>query len=295
MSKYILSCCSTADLFEENFQKRDIHYVCYHFTLNGKVYADDLGKSISNEEFYQTLANGGEATTSQVNYDEFVEYFTPFLEQGYDILHICMSSGITGVFNSANIAKNDLLEKYPDRKIILVDSLAAASGFGMFMETLADLRDKGMSIDEVAYYAENNKLNVHHWFFSTDLSFFVKGGRISKAAGWFGTVLNLCPLLNVSNEGKLVPRFKLRGKKAAMQKMVEKMEEHAENGTNYDGRCYISHSYCKEDAQAVVDLIEQRFPNLRGKVEMYNIGTTIGSHTGPGTVALFFYGDERID
>ena len=242
MSKYILSCCSTADLFEENFKKRDINYVCYHFTLNGKVYADDLGKSISNEEFYQTLANGGEATTSQVNYDEFVEYFTPFLEQGYDILHICMSSGITGVFNSANIAKNDLLEKFPDRKIILVDSFAAASGFGMFMETLADLRDKGMSIDEVAYYAENNKLNVHHWFFSTDLSFFVKGGRISKAAGWFGTVLNLCPLLNVSNEGKLVPRFKLRGKKAAMQKMVEKMEEHAENGTNYDGRCYISHS-----------------------------------------------------
>ncbi|MEE1144855.1 MAG: DegV family protein [Acutalibacteraceae bacterium] len=295
MSKFILSGCSTMDLTEERLKERDIKYICYHFTMDGEVYPDDLGKTISNEEFYQKLVDGADATTSQVNYDEFVEYFTPFLEQGYDILHVCMSSGITGVFNSANIAKNDLLEKYPDRKIILVDSLAASSGYGLLMETLADLRDKGMPMEEIAYFAESNKLHLHHWFFSTDLTFFVKGGRISKAAGWFGTMLNLCPLLNVSNEGKLIPRYKVRGKQAVIKKIVEKMEEHAENGHDYDGRCYICHAACIKDATAVRDLIEERFPKLKGKVEIYNIGTTIGCHTGPGTVALFFYGDERID
>lgn len=295
MSKFILSCCSTVDLTEEHLKERDIKYICYHFTMDGTVYPDDFGKTVSNDEFYQKLVDGADATTSQVNYDEFVEYFTPFLEQGYDILHVCMSSGITGVFNSANIAKNDLMEKYPDRKIILVDSLAASSGYGLLMDTLADLRDKGMSMEEIAYFAENNKLHLHHWFFSTDLSFFVKGGRISKAAGWVGTMLNLCPLLNVSNEGKLIPRYKVRGKQAVIKRIVEKMEEHADNGSDYDGKCYICHSACIDDANAVRSLVEERFPKLKGKVKIYNIGTTIGCHTGPGTVALFFYGDERID
>ena len=179
MANYVLSCCSTADLSAEHFQERDIHYVCFHYELNGKTYSDDLGKSMPFDRFYAALAAGGETKTSQVNVEEFEAYFTPFLEQGMDILHVCLSSGISGVSNSANIAKKDLEEKFPDRKIYIVDSLGASSGYGLLMDRLADLRDSGMGIEELDQWAEEHKLNLHHWFFSTDLSFYVKGGRIS--------------------------------------------------------------------------------------------------------------------
>ena len=295
MSDFILSCCSTADLTKEQFEKRDIQYICFHYELDGKQYADDLGQSISFEDFYAAMANGADTKTSQINAAEFEEYFEPFLQQGKDILHVTLSSGISGVWNSARLAKEAMEEKYPERKVIIVDSLAAASGYGLLMDKLADLRDAGMGIEELEQWANENKLKLHHWFFSTDLTFYVKGGRISKAAGLFGGILNICPLLNVSNEGKLIPRFKLRGKKKVIEAMVKQMEEGAENGLDYDGKVYISHSACLEDAKEVVKLIEARFPKLDGKVQFYNIGTTIGSHTGPGTVALFFWGKERVD
>lgn len=295
MSDYIVSCCSTADLSKEHFQNRDIHYICFHYELDGVQYPDDLGQTIPFDEFYKKMTEGSDTKTSQINEAEFVEYFEPFLKEGKDILHLCLSSGITGVVNSANIAKNMLEEKYPDRKIYIVDSLAASSGFGLLMDKVADLRDAGMSIDELVKWVEENKLKLHHWFFSTDLTFFVKGGRVTKTAGFVGGILNICPLLNVSNEGKLIPRHKIRGKKKVIQAIFEKMKSHAENGADYSGKCYISQSACYEDAKAVADLVEEYFPKLNGKVVINSIGTTIGSHTGPGTVALFFWGDERVD
>ena len=163
------------------------------------------------------------------------------------------------------------------------------------MDKLADLRDEGMTIEELYEWANTHKQNLHHWFFSTDLTFFIRGGRISKTAGAIGGLLNICPLLNVDYEGKLVPRFKIRTKKKVIRAIVDKMEEFAEDGLDYSGKCYISQSACYEDARQVADLVEQRFPKLNGKVEINNIGTTIGSHTGPGTVALFFWGKKRVD
>ena len=295
MASYVLSCCSTADLTEEHFRQREIHYICFHYSLNGKQYADDLGKSVPFEEFYKAMSEGADTATSQVNVGEFTEYFTPFLEQGKDILHVTLSSGISGVYNSACAAREELLRKYPDRKIYIVDSLGASSGYGLLMDRLADLRDEGMDIDTLHDWVEKNKLHLHHWFFSTDLSFYVKGGRITKAAGWFGTFLKICPLLNMDDLGRLIPRFKIRGKKAVIQRIVEKMKECADNGTDYDGKCYISQSGCYEDARAVADLVEAAFPKLNGRVEINYVGTTIGSHTGPGTVALFFWGNERTE
>lgn len=295
MSNFIISCCSTADLTEEHFKARDISYICFHFELNGKEYADDLGKSIPFDQFYKAMADGAETKTSQVNADEFEAYFEAFLKAGKDILHVCLSSGISGVINSAMIAKSELEERYPNRKIYIVDSLGASSGYGLLMDQLADLRDEGKSIEEVRDYAETHKLHLNHWFFSTDLTFYVKGGRISKAAGLFGGALNICPLLNMDHEGHLIPRCKIRTKKKVIRATVDKMEEYADNGLNYSGKCYISHSGCYEDARAVADLVESRFPKLNGRVEIYSVGTTIGSHTGPGTVALFFWGKERID
>ena len=295
MSDYILSCCSTADLTREHFESRDIHYICFHFEMNGKEYVDDLGQSISFPQFYEAMAKGAETKTSQVNVVEFEDYFTPFLEAGKDILHVTLSSGISGVHNSAMIAREELQQKYPDRKIYVVDSLGASSGYGLIMDKLADLRDNGLGIDEVYKWVEENKLKLHHWFFSTDLTFYVKGGRITKTAGFVGSVLDICPLLNMDNLGRLIPRLKIRTKKRVIQAIVKKMEENVQDGFDYSGKCYISQSECYEDAKAVADLIEERFPKLNGKVEINYVGTTIGSHTGPGTVALFFWGSERTE
>lgn len=295
MSNYILSCCSTADLSKEHFEKRKIHYICFHFMLDDITYPDDLGQSIPFPEFYQKMADGAMTKTSQVNADEFVEYFRPFLQDGKDIIHFTLSSGISGVYNSACIAKDMLSKEFPDRKIYIIDSLAASSGYGLLMDALADKRDEGLTIDELKDWATANLLNLNHWFFSGDLTFFIRGGRISKTAGTIGNMLNICPLMNVNNEGKLIVREKVRSKRKVIKAIVGKMEELARDGLNYNGKCYISQSACYEDARAVADLIESKFPNLDGKVEINNIGTVIGSHTGPGTVALFFWGQERTE
>ncbi|MGN0152104.1 MAG: DegV family protein [Wujia sp.] len=295
MRNYVLSCCSTADMTKEHFDRIGVAYICFHYEMDGVQYSDDLGQTISFEDFYNRMANGSDTKTSQVNADEFEAYFEAYLKEGLDILHVSLSSGLSGVMNSAAIARDNLLEKYPDRKIYLVDSLGASSGYGLIMDTLASMRDEGKSIEDLYEWVENNKLRMHHWFFSTDLSFYIKGGRISKTAGTIGQFLNICPLLNMDNEGKLTPRFKIRGKKKVIREIVNKMEEYAENRLEYSGKCYISQSACMDDAKEVARLVEERFPNLNGRVEINYVGTTIGSHTGPGTVALFFWGDERTE
>ena len=293
MNNYILSCCSTVDLSKEHLESRNIKYACFHYFLDGKEYSDDLGQTMPFDKFYEAMANGADTRTSQINTAEFEEYFEEFLKEGKDVLHVSFSSGLSGTYNSARIAAEELREKYPDRKIIIVDSLAASAGYGLFMDMIADKRDAGASIEELEAWIVENRLKIHHWFFATDLTFFVKGGRVSKAAGWFGTALKICPLLNVSFEGKLIPREKIRTKKKVIEAIVEKMATLAEGGENYSGKCYISNSACYEDARAVADLVEAKFKNLDGKVVINNIGTVIGSHTGPGTVALFFVGEER--
>lgn len=295
MSKFILSCCSTADLAKEHLAARDISYICMHFALDGTEYLDDLGQSIPFDQFYQAMVDGAETKTSQINIAEFLDYFTGFLEQGRDILHVSLSSGISGTYHSAQNAAMIARERFPERKIYVVDSLGASSGYGLIMDTLADLRDGGMDIEALHRWVEANKLRLHHWFFSSDLTFYVKGGRISKTAGMLGSVLSICPLLNMDHLGRLIPRAKIRTKKRVIQEIVDRMEQYADNGVNYDGKCYISQSACYDDAREVADLVEERFPRLNGKVLINHVGTTIGSHTGPGTVALFFWGKERTE
>ena len=293
MANYVLSCCSTADLTKEHFENRDIHYICFHYKLDGVDYPDDLGQTIQFEDFYKKMDEGAETSTSQVNVSEYFEYFSQFLEEGKDILHVSLSSGISGTYNSAVNAALIARERYPERKIYIVDSLGASSGYGLLMDKLADLRDSGMGIDEVHDWAEEHKLELNHWFFSTDLKFYIKGGRISKTAGTIGTILGICPLLNMDNEGRLIPRAKIRTKRKVIEEIVKRMEENAEGGLDYSGKCYISQSACMDAAEEVAKLVEERFPKLCGKVEINYVGTTIGSHTGPGTVALFFWGKKR--
>ncbi len=294
MADYIISCCSSADLSDEYTKERNIEYICFNMSIGDDQYKDDMWQTMKPEDMYARMIAGEDSKTSQISVGDYVDYFRPFLEQGKDVIHLSLSSGISGTVNAAYNAKNFLAEEFPDRKLYIVDSLAASSGFGLLVEKLATLRDEGKTIDEVYKYAEEHKLNLVHWFFSTDLTFYIKGGRVSKTAGFVGNLLNICPLLNVDNKGKLIPREKIRTKKKVIKRIVEKMEELAENGHDYDGKVFISQSACIDDANAVADLVKEKFPKVK-EVRIFPIGGTIGAHTGPGTVALFFWGQKRVD
>jgi DegV family protein with EDD domain len=293
MRPYVLTCCSTADLSKDYFTRRTIPYVCFHFTIDGVEYPDDLGQSMPFEEFYARIAAGAMPTTSLVNTEQFLAFFEPFLKDGKDILHLSFSSGLSGTYSSALLARDELKTRYPERTVTVIDSLGASSGYGLMVDALADLRDAGASLEEAAAWIEANKLKLHHWFFSTDLTHYKRGGRISPTAFVIGSLLNIYPLMNMDETGHLTPRFKINGKKRVMREMVKQMETHAENGLEYDKKCFLSQSACMEDAQTVAALVESTFPKLNGKVMINSVGTVVGSHTGPGTVALFFWGDSR--
>lgn len=293
MQNFVLTCCSTADMPLEFFDGRKIPFACFHFNIDGKEYLDDLGKSITFEEFYKQIKEGAAPITSQPNAEEYIDIFEPYLKDGKNILHISLSSGLSGGYNSACVARDILMEKYKDGKLYIVDSLGASSGYGLLVTTACDMRDEGKSIDEAVEWLESNKLSLHHWFFSTDLTSYYRGGRISKTSATIGTILQICPLLNMNFEGKLIPREKYMGEKRVIKEIVKKMEQHAKDGIDYSGRCYISHSSCYQYGRQVADLVEEKFPKLDGKVMINSVGTVIGSHTGPGTVALFFFGSMR--
>ena len=293
MNNYVLSCCSTVDLTKDYLEKRNINYTCLHFEVDGKPYRDNFGEDISADDLYIAMSNGADTKTSQVNAGEFEDYFESILKEGKDILHLSISSGVSGTYNSANIAKMELEERYPERKIMIIDSLGGSSGSGMILEKMADMRDEGHDMEAIANWVEENKLNLQHWLFSTDLTHFVKGGRISKTSGFVGNLLNICPLITVNAEGQLTPYKKIRTKKKVIEALVSQMETFARNGLDYDEKCFICHSGCLEDAQKVASMIEERFINLKNSVEIFNIGPAIGCHAGPGTVGLFFWGETR--
>ncbi|MCR4907638.1 MAG: DegV family protein [Lachnospiraceae bacterium] len=290
---YVLSCCSTADLDLEYMRESGLSFIGFHYTLDGVTYTDDLEQTMTYAEFYQRLTSGSDCVSSQINSAEYEEYFRKFLQEGQDILHVTLSSGISGTLNSARVAAEELMEEFPGRTVYIVDSLCASSGLGLFMATLSSLKAGGMSLEELYQWALDNRQRLRHYFFSSDLSFFIKGGRISKAAGVFGGMLGICPLMDVAPDGTLRVLEKIRGKKRVTDAIVRKMEQTADKGREYDGKCFISNSACLKDAEAVAKLVEERFPKLDGKVKIFSIGTTIGTHTGPGTVALFFWGSPR--
>lgn len=295
MIMFKLTCCSTVDLSNEFLEANNVKYISYKYMIDGKEYYDDMGKSISSDKFFKQIEDGAEPVTSQINSEEYIKFFEPLLKEGEDILHVCLSSGLSGSYNSARIAKEYLDEKYPDRKLYIVNSLGASSGSGLLVSYLIDMRDSGESIDKCFEWAEDNKLNVHHWFISTDLTSYRRGGRISSTSFFFGKLLRICPLMNMDYNGKLIPRKKIRTKEKALVELANMATLHANDALNYNGKCYISHSASLNDAKKLKGYIEERFVNLKGKVEIYNIGTVIGSHSGPGTIALFFMGDKRID
>lgn len=288
---YVITCTSTCDLGKERLNQLNVKYACFKFLINQQEYEDNFFQDYDYEKFYEDIKNGLEPTTSQVGYGNYLEFFEPLLKEGKDVLHICLSSKLSGDYQTAMMVAEELNEKYPN-KIQVIDSLGASAGYGMLVEMASDNLNKGFTLQDNIDYLEGIKLNIHHWFISSDLSSYVRGGRISKTAGLIGSALKICPLLNMPDDGSLAPVEKIRTKMKAQAAQVDKMQELCLDGLDYTGPCQISCSACDEDALKVVALIKERFPNIK-EVPIYHVGTTIGSHTGPGTIALYFIGEKR--
>lgn len=294
MSDYKITCCSTCDLAASHLKKIGADYALYHYVIDGVDYLDDLFLSKTPAEFYGAIDGGAMPTTSQVTPEQLLTMLEPILKEGLDVLHIEFSSGLSGGWEqSALVAQKILKEKYPERKIYFVDSLAASSGYGLLVDKAAELKAGGMGIDELYKWLEANKLRVRHWFFTTNLTHLKRGGRVSGPAAAIGNMLNICPVMDVNSEGKLIVRKKVMGKKKALAELLAKMREQAVDGEEYSGKCFISHSMREEDAKTLAGMVEETFKNLEGKVEIDNIGTVIGSHTGAGTIALFYFSKDN--
>ena len=290
MNKFIISACSTADLPLEFYKEHDVPCLYYSFIIDDKVYYDDLGISMPYEEFYRRIADGAMPTTSQVNVDTYINTFEPFLKDGLDVLHLSLSSGLSGSCNSAFAAAKILKEKYPDRKLYIIDTLSASLGYGLLVHYAVLKRDAGEDIDQIYNWINENKLKLNHWFTVNDLQHLKRGGRLGGGAAFIGTLLHIKPVLHVNNEGKLVPVSKSAGRKKSLNELVSRLQEMIVNPD--DQEIFICHSACIEDAQHVAERIKTCVPGIKG-VFINTIGTVIGSHTGIGTVSVFFLGKGR--
>lgn len=289
MENYILSCCSTMDLRKGWAEERGVNLIYAKFFLEGEEFRDDFYESISQDKLFERMLSGEKSQTTQVNTEEYIDSFRKYLEQGQDIFHICLSGGVSGTFNSCHIAKDILLEEFPERKIEIVDSLMASSGYGLLVDKACDLKRQGLDMETLRIEVEKWRNCLHAYFFTSDLRFFIQGGRVSKAAGFIGGLLKICPVLKITEEGKLKPIEKVRGKKQAMENILSKMEKEGYLSTE---KCFISHSACPLDAKKLAESIRYRF-HPEGNMEIFDIGGTIACHTGPGTVACFFFGKEK--
>ena len=289
MENYILSCCSTMDLRKGWAEERGVNLIYAKFFLEGEEFRDDFYESISQEKLFERMLSGEKSQTTQVNTEDYIDSFRKYLEQGQDIFHICLSSGVSGTFNSCHIAKDILQEEFPERKIEIVDSLMASSGYGLLVDKACMLKKQGLDMETLRVELEKWRNRLHGYFFTSDLRFFIQGGRVSKAAGFIGGLLKICPVLKITEEGKLKPIEKARGKKQAMENILSKMEKEGYLSTE---KCFISHSACPLDAEKLAESIRERF-HPEGSIEIFDIGGTIACHTGPGTVACFFFGKEK--
>lgn len=292
-AQYILSCESTVDVPFSYMEARDVPVLFYSYVVDGEVYPDDMGRdSAALPRFYSFLADGKMPSTSQLNVFQYTDFFEALLQKG-DVLHVAFGTGMTPSYNNAAEAAEQLRAKYPERKITVVDSLCSSSGYGLLVDGAADLRDAGATMEETVEWLMAQRKNVHHQFFSTDLRFFRRSGRVSGPAATIGTILGICPLMRLDDRGRIIAYSKVRGKKAAISAAVKAMEEHAVGGRDYAGKCWICHSNCLAEAEEARTAVQEHFPNIQGEIRLCDIGTIIASHCGPGTVAVFFFGDER--
>ena len=290
MKEFVIVTDTTTDLPRDYVEKHHLYMMSLPYTLEGTSYTWE--KPMPVKDFYDKMRAGSLPTTSQANPEEAALLYESILKDNdVDILHIAFSSGLSGSFNSCRIASADVCEKYPDHRIVVVDSLAATLGQGLLVYKAVQLKEAGKSLDEVAAWVEENKYHLVHNFTVDDLFHLHRGGRLSKTAAIVGTMINLKPVLHVDDEGHLVMLSKVRGRKKSLIGLVDCMEKQLGDWKDKNDIIFISHGDCPEDAQFVADLIKERFGYENFMIDY--IGATIGAHSGPGTIALFYMGDYR--
>lgn len=287
MSTFVITADSTVDLPKEFLEEKQVPVVSLSYIIDGATYKD--GEGLTSKEFYDKIREGAMPTTSQVNPEQARKLFEPILKEGKDLLHIAFTSGLSGTYNSCRIAAEELCEEYPDRKIIVVDSLCAASGGGMLLYKALELKEQGKSLEEIATWIEENKLHICHDVTVDDLFHLHRGGRVSKTSAVLGTIIKIKPIIHVNDEGKLIVIGKERGRKKALQTLVERMEEKSQGYEN--DIVMITHGDALEDAEYVKGLIQEKFGITN--IMINPLGTVIGSHTGPGVIALFYMGNRN--
>ncbi|MDF2542963.1 MAG: DegV protein [Herbinix sp.] len=287
MKEFIITTDSTCDLPKEYFEKNKIGLLPLYYTFNGNVYGDQV--DLDPKEFYSKMRGGAMPTTMAANPDNAKVLFTRLLKEGYDILHIAFSSALSGSCSVATTVARELCEENPEAKIIVIDSLCASLGEGLFVHKAVQLKAEGKSINDTVDWIEKNKKNFCHMFTVDDLHHLHRGGRVSKTTAIIGTLINVKPVLHVDDEGRLIPLENVRGRKKSLINLVDNMEKRM-NGFKND-IVFISHGDCLEDAEYVASLIKERF-GIQNFLINY-VSPTIGAHSGPGTVALFFMGNQR--
>ncbi len=290
MEKYIITTDNTADLPESYIQEKGLGIMSLSYTIDGETYNRE--HELPVKEFYAKMRNGSMPTTSQVNPEEAKKVFLEMMETyDMDVLHIAFSSGLSGSYNSSRIAAEELAEEYKKHTVTVVDSLCASLGEGLFVHKALENQKNGMSLEENRQWLENNKLHLVHNFTVDDLFHLHRGGRVSKTAAVIGTMINLKPVLHVDNEGHLIPVSKVRGRKKSLIALVDSMEKQMGSYREQNDIVFISHGDCEDEAKYVADLVKQRFG-----IESFllnHVGPTIGAHSGPGTMALFYMGEYR--
>ena len=290
MRDYVIMTDSCCDLTDQMARDLELEVLPLTMHMDGQDYPNDLaGTAISNQEFYKRIRAGKLATTSAVNVGQFQDAMRRVLESGRDIVCVCFSSALSTTYQSAVIAAEDLRAEFPEAEIHVVDSLSASLGQGLLLYLAVEQKRKGLTAAELAKWVEDNRLTVCHWFTVDDLNFLKRGGRVSATTALLGTMLSIKPIMHTSDEGKLVPVSKARGRKAAIAALLDKIEAlgiHPEKQT-----MFICHADCEEDAKAVAQTIQNRFGTPT--VHINYIGPVIGSHTGPNTMGIFFVGTQR--
>ena len=287
MSNFILTTESTCDIWRKYEGREDLGFISLSYTLDDKTHFD-MDKSVSPSDFYNLMRSGQKPNTSLVNFERFYEFFEKYLKEGKDVLHLSFTSALSGTANNARLAAEELSAKY-ENKVVVVDTLCASAGQGLlFFETIKK-RDEGCGIDELAKWVEDIKLNVSHRFTVMDLKYLERTGRVSKAAAIFGTLLSVKPVLHVDNNGKLIAIKKVRGRRQSLEALAQAMEDTKGNWENKT--VYIPQADSIDDAEFLKDLIIKNNPD--SEVIITDIGPVIGSHAGPGTIALFFFADKR--
>lgn len=289
MSEFVILTDNTVDMPLSWLKEHDVDCLYLACNMDGVIYNKE--HAIDEKEFYRRMREGAMPTTSQVNPTEAQEAFEKVLKEGKDILYVAFSSGLSGTYNSCRIAAGELAEVYPDRKIEVIDTLAASLGEGLILYYAVKMKEEGKSLEETADWVREHVLHSCHVFTVDDLNHLYRGGRVSKATAVIGTLANIKPLLHVDNEGHLLPVGKVRGRKKSLATLVSMMEERIGSYRDKNEIILISHGDCQEEAEYVAKLVKEKFGFDNFMIN--TVGTTIGAHSGPGTMALFFLGDYR--